>query len=329
MLDYKPVHLCYFPTLTVFVDDQQDFLDSIKYRFNNSNLICFSNQKDALNYIKSNFSKSLWYFDKIKPIEEEIHNHKRIEYNLSHLFQKIQDNERFNIITSVIVDYDMPEMNGIEFAKNLKACDIDIDIYLLTGAADERIAVDAFNENLIKGYIPKLKDDTNSIILKSISNSSSDYFNKITNTLLNLHIINNKSILLKDEFKKFFKSLTYRYNIVEYYLNDLDLYFILIDNEGNLNLLFIYSKSHLNSIYRLGSYEGLPPDVLKDLKSKNKMICFYNLEGDTFSFLKDYKKYICDSKKLKIGNDTYYYKFIKEIKFNKKYLTYNKFMELK
>jgi len=327
MVDYNSVYLCCFPTLTVFVDDQQDFLDSVKYRFKSSNLICFSNQKDALDYIKSNSSKRLWYLDKIKPIEEEIHNHKRIEYNLSNLFQKTQDKARFNIITSVIVDYDMPEINGIEFANILR--DYDIDIYLLTGAADEKIAVDAFNKKLIKGYIPKLNDDTNTIVLESISNSSSDYFSKITNTLLNQHVIRDNSVLLKNEFKNFFKSLTLKYNIVEYYLNDLDLNFILIDNKGNLNLLFIYSESHLNSIYRLGCDEGLPPNILNDLKSKSKMICFYNLEGDNFLFSKDYKQYIYDSTKLKIENFIYYYKFIKNISFNKDYLSYNKFMELK
>ena len=329
MSHFNSVPLCYFPTLTVFVDDQKDFLNSIKYKFKDSNLVCFSNQSDALNYIKGNFSKGSWYFNKIKPLEEERHNHKRIEYNLSDLFQKIYDKERFNIVTSIVVDYDMPELNGIEFAKCLKDCDIDIDVYLLTGAADEAIAVDAFNKKLIKGYIRKLKDNTTNRILESISNSALGYFNKINNTLLSLYAVDKNSILLKDEFKNFFNSFTHKHNIIEYYLNDLDLSFVLVDNKGHLNLLFVYSESHLNATYRLGAEEELPTDVLRDLKSKHKMICFSNLEERPFSFLKDYKKHLYKTTKLNIGKNLYYYKYIKKINFNKKFLSYNRFMEQK
>lgn len=61
--------------------------------------------------------------------------------------------ERFSITRICVVDYAMPAMNGIEFLQLIsgwKGFRI-----LLTGFADEQIAVGAFNSGLIQKYIPK------------------------------------------------------------------------------------------------------------------------------------------------------------------------------
>jgi CheY-like chemotaxis protein len=61
--------------------------------------------------------------------------------------------ERFDLTQVCVVDYSMPAMNGLQVLSEL--VNWSGSRVLLTGRADEQIAVKAFNDDLIEQYIPK------------------------------------------------------------------------------------------------------------------------------------------------------------------------------
>lgn len=64
---------------------------------------------------------------------------------------------RYALAQAVVVDYSMPAMNGLQVLQSLG--DWPGLRILLTGRADEQIAVDAFNDGLIQQFIPKQASD--------------------------------------------------------------------------------------------------------------------------------------------------------------------------
>lgn len=62
-------------------------------------------------------------------------------------------NYRYGLTQTCVVDYAMPAMTGLEFLQQLPAW--PANRVLLTGRADELIAVGAFNDGLIGQYVPK------------------------------------------------------------------------------------------------------------------------------------------------------------------------------
>ena len=60
----------------------------------------------------------------------------------------IYDSKRFAMKTVVVVDYSMPNMNGLEVCKALE--DLPLKFIMLTGKAEPETAIEAFNDGLIQ-----------------------------------------------------------------------------------------------------------------------------------------------------------------------------------
>jgi CheY-like chemotaxis protein len=74
---------------------------------------------------------------------------------------------RFDITTTIVVDYAMPAMDGLKVLQELSAW--PGKRVLMTGMADERVAVEAFNLGLIDQYIPKQAPDALVRLLAAIA----------------------------------------------------------------------------------------------------------------------------------------------------------------
>jgi CheY-like chemotaxis protein len=77
-----------------------------------------------------------------------------------------EDGERYALAGICVVDYSMPAMSGLEFLERLP--DWPGARILLTGRADEHIAVRAFNAGLIEQFIPKQGDDSAGRVARAI-----------------------------------------------------------------------------------------------------------------------------------------------------------------
>jgi CheY-like chemotaxis protein len=147
------------PALTVFIDDNQPFLDSLAFRFDSRfPYKCMSDAQQAIDWLteahhaQQQKEKTI----RMRYDEDGMTLEKRSALlDLSDICKTVQNKRRFCIPAVVVVDYAMPHMNGIEFCRKIQH--IPCKKVLLTGNADEKIAVEAFNNHVIDFFIKKMR----------------------------------------------------------------------------------------------------------------------------------------------------------------------------
>ena len=141
----------FHPTTVCFVDDNESFLNSLDLELPTDWAYrTFVDPVEALAFLNETPPRV--------PLAERCFsadegNHSVIHVDLNLIEQEINYCERFRRISVVIVDYSMPSINGLDFCAQL--IDPHIRKVMLTGVADEKIAVQAFNAGLIHRFIPK------------------------------------------------------------------------------------------------------------------------------------------------------------------------------
>src|SRR5690606_33452954 len=157
MTDVKfPVcHLFYYPTQTILVDDDPDFLDAVSLLLHSSTSYrLFQSAKQALTHVNGSnqhveMIRRCYSSYKTGPFDSDTLNH----VDINEIYKEVYNSERFLPPTVVVVDYSMLEMNGLEFCIALS--NPYVKKILLTGQADTDLAVQAFNDRLIDQYISK------------------------------------------------------------------------------------------------------------------------------------------------------------------------------
>ena len=96
----------------------------------------------------------------------------RDDCDLFSSYEKIYDDNRFAGISTVVLDYNM-STDGLELSKQIRRNCSYIKIIMLTGEADENLAIEAFNEGLIDKFIRK---------------SSTTFFNEIKRYICKFNI---------------------------------------------------------------------------------------------------------------------------------------------
>ena len=166
-MEHASIPLYYYPTTVMLLDDSEDFLTNFSLQLQNKLAVkLYSKPQTALAYLKGvDYSSHL--NTRVFSTPQENHgmnpivNHS-VNLNLSTIKEEIYNPKRFDEIAVIIIDYDMPAMNGLDFCRKLGRS--PIKKILLTGKGDEKIAVQAFNEGLIDHFIQKGNRDVINIV---------------------------------------------------------------------------------------------------------------------------------------------------------------------
>ncbi len=78
-------------------------------------------------------------------------------------------------VSVVVVDYAMPEMDGLEFCRRVSKVNPYIRKVMLTGKADEKLAVEAFNKGDIHYFLRKDSPDLAREINRALDKAQRDY----------------------------------------------------------------------------------------------------------------------------------------------------------
>lgn len=231
---------CFFPTSIFLIDDESKILRELKNTLSQKTATykTFSNPFKALSCIqKEDFYLEKWLGNGYHKIKEQDYSWR----------DQIYSSERFDQVSTVVVDYTMPGMNGLEFCAHIQ--DTSIQKIILTGEADESIAIKAFNEGLIQGFIKKndLKvfDKLNAMIHKR----QLEFFKSLTQWTIEGAKEDIFGTVLQDpEFIRIFQDILTKFNIVEYYLIDAVGKFLLLDSEGQVSALLVYNEQERQSL---------------------------------------------------------------------------------
>jgi CheY-like chemotaxis protein len=286
----KVLSPCFFPTRVLLVDDHRQTLDTLQRTLDGARATykAFASANEALPYIQE-FLKTMdqWHLQLEKYIAED---------SLSQLYREIYSPQRFTMISTVVVDYDMPGMNGLEFCQEIDSP--YIQKILLTGAADEELAIHAFNKGLIHRFIRKQDPDALSLLDSYIAESQHSYFLALAQPIIKA--VNKEvatSVLMDPAFINFFEQILKEKEICEYYLLEPMGSFLLLTETGEMNILVTMTADFLEQMEEIidlslkKNTESLPPQLIDDLKKRKKVLCFHYLEGLKLPVPSDWHRY--------------------------------------
>ncbi len=282
-MDKNTIACCYFPTTVLFLDDKIDELTGIKISLQR-NLVCklYRDPLTALRYLTNEYQPKPFFkrwVSNLKDIDRENDpTHSYIDIDLYAIHREIYATDRFEEISVVIVDYDMPKMNGLEFCKKIK--NSSIKKLMLTGVADESLAVRAFNEGIIDHFVGKGERNFTEHLNKAIAELQYAYFHDLS-SMISKNIGSNPYSCLSDpEFIKFFANIRQERSIVEYYLVNDSGCFLLLDINGNPSWLVMKSEEHMKHYWQTAKDNGAPRNIVNALDKREKVLFLFSEEDE-------------------------------------------------
>jgi CheY-like chemotaxis protein len=295
--------LCFYPTVVAFIDDSQSFLSAVELSMSSHfSCITFTDPIRALNHA-NNLNNVNWNAFANNDYSYASDSEQFIKNTLNLSVNKITDTGRYDEISVVVVDYDMPEMNGLEFCRKLK--NPNIKKILLTGQAGFDEAIRAFNDNIINYYIQKSDNNLFENLSRAIQELQNRYFLDIS-SYIKIRAIDNKRSLFSDaKLSEYFTGLVRQYDIVEYYYLTNPPRYKLKARDGKTSLFLVYSRYELNEQIRVIKEEAGPTWLLDSLKSGFYVPYFKSQDGfyDPESF--DAQTVLYPAQAVQ-GQDTYY-----------------------
>lgn len=232
------INLFQHPTTTVYIDDSTAFLYSITLGVDHQPFRSFSEPFAGLDYVEQ-FAHN-YELNNTSQLPES--NQNKLGQNFSQLTQhKLKNSDRFAEPSVVVVDYSMPQLNGLDLCSRIQ--NPYIKKVLLTGVADEKIAIKALNSQLIDFYISKSEASLSQELHRIISHLRDRYFQDIYGWTRDVRLRDCVHYLYNSDFADFFEDVSEQLNIVEHYPLEEPWGFLLVSNEGKFFHLSIEANN--------------------------------------------------------------------------------------
>ncbi|KTD25503.1 MULTISPECIES: response regulator [Legionella] len=310
-MQYFSIPICYFPSTALFIDDSRDFLlnfvlqldEGLAYRVFDSPfdaLDCIHKKRCELDLLSQ---RCLSEYTEAKNCPLTNHT---INLNLAAIHAEIYNSRRFSEISVVVVDYAMPGMNGLEFCRRIE--NTKIKKILLTGQADEKLAIEAFNEGLIHRYIQKSDPNVAELITKSIYDLQLQYFQAMSDMIVRMLSVASPSCLRDKKFAEFFHQMRHEKRVFEYYLADNSGSFLLLDDDANPSFLIVKNEADLRLHYDLALDNGANEEVLDQLAGGEKIPCFWQVRTQPLE-RNDWSTCLVPAQRFD-SDETYFYAYV-------------------
>jgi len=265
----------FHPTTVCFIDDNRSFLDSLELELPRT-WACrmFADPALALEYLEQP--------PELPPLMDRCFSMQRradeaiIRLDLDLVEQEINNPDRFRHNSVVVVDYSMPSMNGLDFCAAVS--DPYIRKAMLTGVADEKTAVAAFNAGLIDRFIPKQTNLSTSIVHDFVDELQQEYFAQYSARLKNALAIDPPGFLTDQAVADRIAALMKQEAIVEYYLSSSPTGLLMLTADGTISRLVILEESEMQAQARYAASHSAPPAIVNALQKRKLLLC---LSGDT------------------------------------------------
>lgn len=294
----------YHPTTVCFIDDNFSFLRSLSVDLPDD--WCFIsylepevalaaiNQPDPLSPL----------VDRCFSMDNSDPNQPLIRLNMNALEQEVNLVQRFRRVSVLLVDYAMPNMNGLEFCEQVK--NLDVKKALLTGVADEKTAVKAFNKGIIDRYIPKNSLASLSHVIPHVEELKRAYFNQYTARLTSNLALNPPAFMAETAIVPYFEQVIAKYSIVEYYLTSEPYGYLMLRADGSMVRLVVLSQLELDQQISLAQQHGAPPRKIRKMQAGKLLGYLYEHPADYMGH-EDYpwNEVLLPAKRIE-GNQTWY-----------------------
>ncbi|HYD81680.1 MAG TPA: response regulator [Paucimonas sp.] len=300
--------VCQHPTLVVLVDDSASFIANLEFQMNPSVAVkSFQDTHEALNWIRM---RSFAGKGKDLPIrvgydDQELSLERcAIKLDVGHIYRTVMDPWRFYLSAVIVVDYAMPQMNGLDFCKALAG--LPCKKILFTGEADEMVAVEAFNKKLIDRYLRKSDPRALDKLEVEIAALEREYFVERLGTVKDLLVQHSFSFLSDEAFARLASGLAKQYGFVEHFLFPNPPGVLFFDADGKPTLMVVETKiglvSHLEA-----AQDFQAPESLQTALKEERIVPFFWKSGGLYTELSEDWEQYCLPAQVCSGREDYYW----------------------
>lgn len=317
-MNNQKISCIYFPTTSIFVDDNKSFLEKIQFGLGND-LLCqtFYDPAQALQHIQQKVVQDS-FLQGVIDINSEQKNYTHssgqlpIQYNISTMYHQAYKKDPFQQISTVIVDYAMPSMNGEQFCRMVRQIKkTPIKIIMLTGEADDPTAIKLFNSGVIDRFLHKAQPNLYADLKATIAELQEQYFFDLTSNIVNALAVEQDSALGDNAFIDFFHGIRQEISAVSYYLIELSGSFLFFDANALPTWLIIKTQKEVNEI--LDQVEFDISDELVLALQKGEWVPYFDKEAyDHYSNAESFQACLYPAKKLS-GKQDYCYAVVKKL----------------
>ena len=296
------------PTLTVLIDDSNSFLKSLAFQLDPALARkTFHDTGMALQWLRHSTRRG----EAPLHVNFDTQNLPPDQYNvaldLDRIWRISGQAQRFATPSVLVVDYSMPQMNGLEFCQAVR--DLPCKKILFTGAADEKVAVTAFNRGLIDRYIKKSDDDALDLLEHEIISLQREFFLQQSDTVRDLLLLHDYHFLQDEAMAAVVLELCRRHGFVEYSIFPNPGGILFFTREGQARLMIIETEDSLHTQYEMARDSNAPESLLQALLEKRVILYFCDADGDGMyseRIGENWFRY-CAAPTVCAGRETYYW----------------------
>ncbi|ADZ92935.1 response regulator transcription factor [Marinomonas mediterranea] len=277
----KVINAYYHPTTAVFLDDHRAFLNSVPLALEDDIAYqAFSTPHNALEYINNHTCHdSLIQKNDFITDGSKAHHY---TLNAAIIESKARFNERFAEPSVLITDYALSgyDLNGLEVCESIKHP--NVKKVLLTGVADEQIAIEALNNKVIDYYIKKSSPDVFKLVNQLIHQYQQDYIRETTQ-VIHESLKLSKPLIEDPAIIEYFYSILKQHHTFEYQVliestaSSLD--FLLLDESAQVKRLLVLDPDDLAVHVEVAQDAHADDELLDELRSGNKIPFFPTADG--------------------------------------------------
>ncbi|MGH7249970.1 MAG: hypothetical protein ACREGC_03265 [Minisyncoccia bacterium] len=280
-MKFPPV--CLFPTTTVLLDDDREFLHSLDKCLKNrhTRIKAFDNPSAANSFLRN--SRDSVEIDEswlnVVP-SDYCYENMAVEIQFSKILELSSNPRRFDQITCIVIDYRLPNIDGLQFLKELPF--IRAKKILLTAHADADIAVNAINDGLIDHYVQKHDPHMASKLQGLLAKIQLSYFENLGSLVArSLLLARQEDDELRTAYCGLIGNILSKNKIREYYLADPNGSYTFFGEQGQLDLL-IKSREQLHSDIEvaqdaINGFDSIVDNASEVKPLSNKKTFFYSL----------------------------------------------------
>ncbi|MTV40277.1 response regulator [Duganella radicis] len=268
------------PTTTVLVDDSDSFLRSLSFQLDPTLANkTFHDTTEALHWLRNSAPGSggvpLHVNFDMQNLPADQCN---VALDLERIYRIAEQRQRFATPSVIVVDYSMPQMNGLEFCAAV--AHLPCKKILFTGAADEKIAVAAFNRGLIDRYIKKSDDHALDILEMEVTALQETYFDQGSDTLREMVALHDYRFLCDPALAEVVRELKRTLGFVEHYIFPNPTGILFLDQHGKATLMVIETEQSMYTQYEIARDSDAPRSLLNALLERRVLTFFSDPFGD-------------------------------------------------
>lgn len=312
-MEKQSVFCAYHPTTAVFVDDSESFLENMALQLDPKiPYKAYQKPKEALEYLQSEspaapLSKFISREDADDVPESGTYS---VQYQFSNLHKEIYNPDRFKEVSVAVIDYAMPNINGLELCRALR--DTPMKTILLTGAADHAVAVQAFNEGIIDKFIFKGEKNSGKIVSDAIFELQKSYFKDRSNALLDALKVEPSSCFKDPAYCALFEKVFKETRASDCYLLEPSGSFLFMAANGAPTWLLVKSRDELQEYLAQAEEENTPEHVINALSSGAQIPFFTNFADYARAVNGAWEQYMHPASNWQ-GLNKYFYAILKEL----------------